>query len=424
MPILLSGLVFYTASQLSRDTREARRAMEWRRWIEEEVVDSLRRGEVPQSLDRAPVTQVFIVDDTGRIVAASHPGEIPPGEESRTVIRLVRTREDREYRVIYTRPETELTHPFRNTWRILAVGIVFATMLLAGGIAGTAIVRDFERRLRFTSGAIHRIAAGDLETPVDVTSGDEVAELAAGLNHMRRTLLDSREQRRRLLMGVSHDLNTPLTTILGYLEAFEDDLYADEAARRQSLSAMRRKAELLQSRIEELIELARVESGDRGENTQQIPLQQFLEELCREKGSELEADGRPFTADIRLSAEARLWTDRSLLERALENLFHNARRYTRPGDPVRLMATPAATNDEPARFEIRLDDGGPGFTEMAPEEAFELFRRGSQTRNESGFGLGLPTVRSILEMQGMTIRAEHSPLGGASFVISGVLAQM
>ena len=91
---------------------------------------------------------------------------------------------------------------------------------------------------------------------------------------------------------------------------------------------------------------------------------------------------------------------------------------------MRLIATTASsTAGDPARFEIRLDDGGAGFTEMAPEEAFELFRRGSQTRNESGFGLGLPTVRSILEMQGMTIRAEHSPLGGASFVISGVLAQ-
>lgn len=428
-PILLSSLLFFLATRLSRESDEAKAFFEHRRWIEAEVRKPLERGEISDDLASVPEGFVSIADRGGRIVASSHPELIPIGErpprpaeierfarslgDFQVVLEVVSGSGGEEFGMMYARPARTPSFRFADTWRTLGIAAVFGVMLLGGGLSGTFIVRDFQRRLNRLAAATHRIAAGDLASPVQTKSEDEIRDLAEDLDRMRQSILESQQQRNRLLMGVSHDLGTPLTTILGYVEALEDDLFGSEEERKRALRSIRNKAELLQSRIQELIEFVRLETGEWNERRESLPLRKYLTELAEASEADLEVLKRRFCREISLPEEVTVEADRSLLDRVFENLYQNAMRHTGEGDEVRLTARLA----EDRSVEIRFEDSGVGFTDMEPEDSFELFRRGTRSRNQSGFGLGLPTCRSILETMGMTIHAERSQLGGAAFVI-------
>lgn len=428
-PILLSGLLFFVATRLSRESGEAKSFFEHRHWVETEVRKPLERGEIPNNLGSVPEGFVGIADEGGRIVASSHPELIPIGQrpprppeierlmrslgEFQVVLEVVTSSSGEEFRMMYARPSRTPSFRFADTWRTLGISAVFGVMLLGGGLSGTFIVRDFQRRLNQLAAATHRIAAGDLDSPVQTDSEDEIRDLAEDLDRMRQSILESRQQRNRLLMGVSHDLGTPLTTILGYVEAIEDDLFGSEEQRRRSLRSIRNKAELLQSRIQELIEFVRLETGEWNERREPLPLKEYLSDLAETSEADLEILNRRFSQELTIPEGMTVEADRSLLDRVFENLYQNAMRHTSEGDELRLTARQL----EDQSVEIRLEDSGVGFGDMEPEDAFELFRRGTKSRNQPGFGLGLPTCRSILESMGMTIHAERSQLGGAAFVI-------
>jgi two-component system sensor histidine kinase BaeS len=293
---------------------------------------------------------------------------------------------------------------------------MIALLLLLGGGGGVFIVRDFSRRLGFLQNAIHRIAGGDLSTPVRTRAGDEMAELASELEAMRSALLEGRNQGMRMLMSVSHDLGTPLTTILGYVEALEDDVFPDRESRTRSLQAIRNKAELLQDRIGQLVEFVRIGSGAEEVEWEQVRLAGYLRETAESMRSDADVSGRRFIWSVEVPEADTISMSRPLMNRLFENLFQNALRYTREHDTMRLRAWA-----ERPQFVVVFEDSGPGFTDMDPEESFELFRRGSHGRNEPGSGMGLATVKSIAQMHGFTVEAGTSELGGAAFTLRGPL---
>jgi signal transduction histidine kinase len=266
-----------------------------------------------------------------------------------------------------------------------------------------------------------------------------MAELASELEAMRSALLEGRNQGMRMLMSVSHDLGTPLTTILGYVEALEDDVFPDRESRTRSLQAIRNKAELLQDRIGQLVEFVRIGSGAEEVEWEQVPLAGYLRETAESMQSDAEVSGRRFTWSLELPEAETISMSRPLMNRLFENLFQNALRYTREHDTMRLRAwaeRPDTTGPgsqaaspppigagapERPQFVVVFEDSGPGFTDMDPEESFELFRRGSHGRNEPGSGMGLATVKSIAQMHGFTVEAGTSELGGAAFTLRGPL---
>jgi signal transduction histidine kinase len=320
-------------------------------------------------------------------------------------------------------PDREQPHAprIRILPRPLVPGIVLLAMLVGGSIVATRIVRDFQKRLQVISETTRRIANGDLDTPLTVSWNDEAGELAHDLNRMRNAIRESRAQQSRLLMGVTHDLGSPLTTILGYLEALEDGMITDENEMKQTFRTIRRKAETLQTRIEDLLELTRLQDIPVDLHMRPFALGSYLDELCASFRDEAELSGRVFSWKNELSSRDMIDADPDHLDRVFENLFHNALRYTRPDDEIllnsRIEATPGARE-----VVIHLDDSGPGLGDLEPDEAFSLFSRGSKSRNEPGFGLGLAIVRSILTVQGMTITAGTSPLGGARFTVRAVVS--
>jgi signal transduction histidine kinase len=261
--------------------------------------------------------------------------------------------------------------------------------------------------------AARRIARGDLAFSLEGKGDDEVTMLYRAFDDMRRELAEAQDSRSRFLMGVSHDLRTPLTSIKGYLQALEEGMAKDPATREKFLNILRAKAELLGSRIQELIEFATLETDVWKANLADLRLRDFLLEIASAAASDAEIHGRKFSSRIRIDPLTVVKADPRLFLRVLENLLSNAMRYTRSGDEVALEA-----EEDGESIGIVVLDDGPGIPAEEKRRIFDEFYRGTRARNEEGLGLGLAIVKSVVSAHGWEVRLSEDGSAGARFVIS------
>lgn len=213
---------------------------------------------------------------------------------------------------------------------------------------------------------------------------------------------------------LGHDLRAPLTTILGRAQLLQR--YADRPELvRQTAEDIVVSAQRMNAMIQELIDSARLESG-------QVELKVVPIDLARAIRALVDRLGAPSTDRIRLVAPAdlpRVAADLEHLERVLTNLLTNALKYSTPGSPVTVSLSPRGDVVITA-----VADEGPG---IPPEEQASLFEkyhrtRGSRARSE-GLGLGLYITRRLVEAQGGTIRVESEVGKGSTFSFSLPIAR-
>jgi signal transduction histidine kinase len=172
------------------------------------------------------------------------------------------------------------------------------------------------------------------------------------------------------------------------------------------------KSQLLEDRLVELLDFGRMETGEWKLKLEYIPLRDFLEPLCREFEIDARMSGRRFESRLDIPGECAASADLVLFARVLENLVGNAIRYTRESDRITLSVSEGPTAGHVV-MEIR--DSGPGIEPKELSLVFEPFFRGTRTRSEPGFGLGLSIVKSIVEAHGWSITADSRIEGGTTF---------
>jgi signal transduction histidine kinase len=285
---------------------------------------------------------------------------------------------------------------------ILVFSIVFS-IILAGRITGSIVVLEK---------AVRRVAEGDLDTKVDARLGsDEIRALGRSVDQLRLSLQEENGRKSRFVMGLSHDLKTPLALIKGYAELLRDGPVPTEKARIAHLELVLDKVDQLDGMIEDLIDYSKANTGEWQQSWSEVPLKTFLEEYTPEAALDARLVGRSFEAEIDLPPDLTVQFDPRSIQRCLENLTFNAMRYTREGDRVGLRARVRGHE-----VEITVWDTGPG---IAPEDLphiFELFYRGSASRREPGMGIGLAVVKTLIDTHGWSIRAESNL--GARFIIT------
>ncbi|HEV2989267.1 MAG TPA: ATP-binding protein [Candidatus Angelobacter sp.] len=216
--------------------------------------------------------------------------------------------------------------------------------------------------------------------------------------------------RRDFIANVSHELRTPLTSIRGYAETLLDSDEQVNGNTREFLQIIRRNAERMGRLTEDLLVLARVESGEEKLDLQPYLPKRMLEESvaalqesARAVGVQLSIDPAP---DIPVMADA------YAIQQVLANLISNALRYAQSGKHIVLGA-----REQRSHVEFFVRDAGPGISSEHLPRIFERFYRvdKARSRETGGTGLGLAIVKHIVLNHGGTVRVESSVGHGSTF---------
>jgi two-component system sensor histidine kinase KdpD len=222
--------------------------------------------------------------------------------------------------------------------------------------------------------------------------------------------MESERLRNSLLAALSHDLRTPLTSLVGLSEALAGSKPALAPSQLDVAAALHDEALRMSALVSNLLDMARIQSGEIKFNLQWQPLEEVVGSALRASGSQLNGH----VVRTALPAELPLLRyDAVLIERVLCNLLENAAKYTPPGSRIEIAAALHGM-----WINVMVYDDGPGLPQGREEAIFEKFTRGERESAKPGVGLGLAICRAIVEAHRGRIDAARSPLGGAAFVFT------
>ncbi len=288
-------------------------------------------------------------------------------------------------------------------------------MALAAGYAvlvGLGAARLLARRALRDLGAVHEglaaVGGGARSLDIEVASGAELAQLAAGVEAMVERVGAEEQARRQLVAAVSHDLRTPITTLQLVAEGLSDDIFEPERAREQ-LRLISTHVRALGALIEDLFELSRLEAGDVQWSVQQVHLDELVRETIDAMRPQAEAEGVAVRAELEQPLSAARGNPEQL-QRVLFNLIQNAIRHT-PADGS--VVVRAERRDGGAGLEVEVADSGSGIEPALRERIFEPFVQGpARVAGQTGSaGLGLAIARAIVEAHGGRIWVAPSNSG-------------
>lgn len=220
--------------------------------------------------------------------------------------------------------------------------------------------------------------------------------------------IEGERMRNTLLSAMSHDLRTPLTTILGAAQAATAQLREHPAA--ALVASIGEQAQAMLRLVENLLDMARLQSRGVELNRQWQSLEEILGSALREFREPLRT--HPVHVDVPADLPL-LEVDALLIERVVVNLLENAAKHTPHGTPIEVLA-----RHEDGNVIVEVNDSGPGLPPGPPEKLFDPFERGRKESPVAGIGLGLALARRIVKAHGGTIEARPRAPSGASFVVT------
>lgn len=305
--------------------------------------------------------------------------------------------------------------------RMIAAGILL--LVLAAFGAGAWLFSYPTRRLRQLTGEVSAFTASRFDAGSPPAAADqprdEIDQLRNACHYMAETiqqqlsaLQEDDRLRRELVTNVSHDLRTPLASMQGYIETLIiKDSALDVGTRRQYLEIARRHATHLNRLIQDLFELAMLDS--RGVTPE---FEQFLlAELIHDVVQEFELQAREANVELEVNPpdeSVSVYADISLIQRVLENLVGNALKHTPAGGKVSI-----SVQHSTAAVGVSVADTGPGIAEEALPHIFDRFYKADQhvERARGSMGLGLAITKRILELHSSEISVISKDRQGTQF---------
>lgn len=269
------------------------------------------------------------------------------------------------------------------------------------------------------STAMRNISDGDLNTAVEVVGDDEFADMAANLNRMVeeiRELMDKERESERtkneLITNIAHDLRTPLTSIIGYLELLSNTAVIDPDMQRKYIDITYTKAKRLQKLIEDLFGFTKLNYGKISMRISKVDIVKLLSQLLEEFYPVFMERGLAYELQSNVPAKV-IKADGNLLARLFDNLINNAIKYGTEGKKILVKVHGTDTI-------VTVSVTNYGY--VIPKEElpllFDKFYRVEQSRsvNTGGTGLGLAIAKNIVDMHGGTINVT-SDLKGTVFTV-------
>jgi signal transduction histidine kinase len=276
-----------------------------------------------------------------------------------------------------------------------------AIALVVALVIALLFSRAFARPLSELAGAAEEIAAGNYSTRVSVVGRDEIGVVGRSFNRMAEAVEHARTLQRDFLANVSHELKTPLTSLLGFSQALVDGSLSTPDERARAARIIHEEAERVLRMSQALLDLARVEAGQISLHSSEVDLQALLEqeiEIIRPRAAE-----RGLKLALKTPAGLPpLKTDAEHLHQILANLLDNAVKYAKPDSTAEVLVSNGLLHVE-ITVVNRVDRHPPD-----PQRMFDRFYRADPSRSSAagGVGLGLAISRELAGALRGNLKAE------------------
>jgi len=300
---------------------------------------------------------------------------------------------------------------------VLSIAIIAGIVLFI--IYFMLLTKKFGMYLEQITGGISAISAGDFNYRIKVNDDDEFGYIADRLNQMAEDIKHIIENERKsenakneLITSVAHDLRTPLTSIIGYLELVSDKDKLTPETKQRYIEIAYNKSKRLEKLIEDLFAYTKFSFGEVTMELSEIDMVKFINQLLDEFYPSFQEYNLDYEFITTLSS-AVVVADGNLLARAFANLISNAIKYGKDGKRVKLKLS-----KENNKIIVTVTNYGKLIPEKDLEHIFERFYRveGSRSSETGGTGLGLAIAKSIILMHGGSITAK-SDLDGTVFEV-------
>lgn len=300
-----------------------------------------------------------------------------------------------------------------------AIGILVLTAFFAGLLVFSLMTK----RLRRLTRDVTRFAGNEFSSDYPIagtqTASDEIDDLRNACHIMSNTiqsqvegLRENDRLRRELVTNVSHDLRTPLASMQGYIETLLiKNNKLDEETRLSYLRIARKHAVRLGSLVQDLFELAKLDSNRLTPEFETFPLAELIQDVMHE--FELDAQEKNVKLELELpGSPVTVYADIGLIQRVMENLVSNALRFTPSGGTITI-----GTHQASDRIDVSVADTGPGICKEDIPRIFDRFFRVEHGKesNATSTGLGLAIAKRILELHGSQISVTSQLSEGTRF---------
>ncbi len=282
--------------------------------------------------------------------------------------------------------------------RLLVAG---GAALLVALILVLIVSRSVTKPLTQLAGAAEDIAGGNYSRRVGIRGPDEIGHLGTAFDRMAEAVERARRTQREFLANVSHELKTPLTSLIGFSQALTDGSLKTDEEKARAATIVHEESERVLRMSQELLDLARVEAGTVSFHITAVDLAAQLQQELDIVRPRAAAAGLSLEADVP-SGLPPVAADPERLHQVLDNLLDNAVKYAPRGSSVRISASPNGASVD------TVVANATGDHRPDPERIFERFYRADASRSAAagGVGLGLAISRELVAAMKGTLRAE------------------
>jgi len=290
--------------------------------------------------------------------------------------------------------------------------------LIIASLLGFLFSRRIARPVHRLTVAANAMSGGALAQEVPGSGPDEIGRLVSSFNSMSQQVSSTYQSQRDLLADVAHELRTPLTSVQGYAQALRDGVIVDEHQKQQALTIIGRESERMANLIVQLLDLARLESGQTNLTLNAVRVTGLIQRI--EDRFRPEASAKQIAFTLSSPEDIAIRGDEGRLLQILSNLISNSIRHTPMGGLVSITACAVGVipSGGPG-VRLIVHDNGEGIPIDRLPQIFDRFERGgtASADGSQGFGLGLAIVRQLVDLHQGTISVNSEPGRGTTFTI-------
>lgn len=293
-----------------------------------------------------------------------------------------------------------MVYRFLEQNRLIYAMLIVVGLIVLDGIVGVFLFRRNAEQVEIVEG-INRIRDGEVEFKLDSESlhgssrelADAVNNIGEGIRKAVKTSMKDEQMKTDLITNVSHDIKTPLTSIINYVDLLKRLRIQDEPAKGY-IDILDNKAQRLKQLTDDLVEASKISSGNIVLNKEKLNLTELINQSIGEFSEKLEERGLQVIFE-KNDMPAYIFADSRRMWRVVENLFNNICKYAMDGTRVYIDMT-----NEEGRVEVSVKNISKQQMNIRSEELTERFIRGDSSRSTEGSGLGLSIAKSLVQVQG------------------------